>query len=69
LLCLSEITRRIFRSLSGPVQAQRECLALREFGGLSYQEIPEIMDTSIDQVKVQLFRARQHLRKEVEDLA
>jgi len=68
LLLGNEIQRRILHSLSKLAVSQRECIALREFGGLSYLEIAGILDTSIDQVKVHLFRARQHLKKELEDL-
>ena len=68
LLLGNEILRRILHSLSKLAVSQRECIALREFGGLSYQEIAGILGTSVDQVKVHLFRARQHLKKELEDL-
>jgi RNA polymerase sigma-70 factor (ECF subfamily) len=68
LLYLSEVSQCILQALSRLTESQRDCIALREFGGLSYQEIAGIMSTSIDQVKVQLFRARQHLRKELESL-
>jgi RNA polymerase sigma-70 factor (ECF subfamily) len=64
----SEIMQRILQALSKLAQTQRDCIALREFGGLSYQEIAQITGTSIDQVKVQLFRARQSLKKDLEDL-
>ncbi|PWG74610.1 hypothetical protein DF186_17010, partial [Enterococcus hirae] len=40
-----------------------EVLYLREFAGHSYKEMAEIMETSIDNVKVKLFRVRQKLRK------
>ncbi len=68
LLLGNEILRRILHSLSKPAVSQRECIALREFGGLSYLEIAGILDTNIDQVRVHLFRARQHLKQELEDL-
>ena len=64
----SEILERVMSALAKLSQTQRECIALREFGGLSYREIADVTDTSIDEVKVQLFRARQHLKKDLEDL-
>ena len=67
-LILSEIQQRILSALSKLAQPQRDCIALREFGGLSYHEIAGVMGMSVDSVKVQLFRARHHLRKELEDL-
>jgi RNA polymerase sigma-70 factor (ECF subfamily) len=67
-LWFSEVQQRILCALSRLAESQRDCIALREFGGLSYDEIAVVMGTSVDQVKVQLFRARQHLRRELEDL-
>lgn len=64
----SEVLERVFSALSQLAPMQRESIALREFGGLSYQEIAEITDTTIEQVKVQIFRARQKLRRDLEDL-
>ena len=64
-----EVLQRIMSALSRLAPAQRECIALREFGGLSYQEIAEITVTTVEQVKVQIFRARRHLRHDLEDLA
>ncbi len=39
LLLGNEILQRILHSLSKLAESQRECIILREFGGLSYQEI------------------------------
>lgn len=41
----------------------RSVLTLREIGGLSYLEIAGVMDTSLENVKVLLFRARQKVRE------
>ncbi len=43
-------------------QSQREVLVLRDFEGLSYQEISDTLEIPLNQVKVYLFRARQYLR-------
>jgi len=67
-LFVSEIQQRVLSALSKLADSQRDCIALREYGGLSYEEIAGLMGTSVDQVKVQLFRARRHLKKELEDL-
>ena len=40
-----------------------ELIYLREYAGHSYQEIAQILDISIDNVKVKLFRVREQLRK------
>ena len=63
-----EVLQRIMSALSRLARAQRECIALREFGGLS-RGIAEITVTTVEQVKVQIFRARRHLRHDLEDLA
>jgi RNA polymerase sigma factor (sigma-70 family) len=42
--------------------SQKEVLILRDFEGLSYQEIADTLEIPLNQVKVYLFRARQFLR-------
>ena len=42
---------------------QNELLFLKEYGGYSYNEISEITELSLENVKTILFRARQKLRK------
>jgi len=41
----------------------REAFVLREYNGLSYNEIAEIIGESIDVVKVRIFRAKKKLRE------
>jgi len=48
-------------------QAQRLCMHLRDIEGLSYQEISEQLDLSMAQVKTNLFRARQAMRRQLEN--
>jgi RNA polymerase sigma factor (sigma-70 family) len=67
LFFTNEIQKRVLSAVGMLPEAQRDCLSLREYGGLSYEEIANIMETSIDQVKVQLFRARRNLGKHLED--
>ncbi len=43
-------------------EKQRIAMQLRDFEGRSYKEIAEVMEISEDQVKVNIFRARQALR-------
>ena len=43
-------------------QEESEIVYLREFAGHSYKEMAEILETSIDNVKVKLFRVRKKLR-------
>ena len=44
-------------------EKQRSVMQLRDFEGKSYKEIAQIMDISEEQVKVNIFRARQTIRQ------
>ena len=44
---------------------QRQILELRDVEGYSYQEISKVLEIDLNQVKVNLFRARQTLRKQL----
>ena len=50
-------------------EKQRSCMQLRDFEGKTYKEIANIMDISEDQVKINLFRARQTVKQRYQDLA
>ena len=43
-------------------EKQRMVMELRDIEGLNYKEIAELLDISLNQVKVNLFRARQTMR-------
>lgn len=43
-------------------EKQRVAMQLRDFEGYSYKEIAEVMEITEDQVKVNIFRARQSIR-------
>lgn len=58
-----QAVRELFRSL--PVQ-QRMAMQLRDIEGHSYKEIADITGQSEAQVKVNIFRARQYIRKQIE---
>jgi RNA polymerase sigma-70 factor (ECF subfamily) len=47
---------------------QRQVLQLRDVEGYSYEEISEMLDVTLGQVKVNLFRARQHLKKNLQSI-
>lgn len=44
-------------------KAEYELIYLREYAGYSYQEISEILEISLDNVKIKLFRVRQRLKE------
>lgn len=54
----SEIRQELRRLLDLLEPEQRGILILREVDGLSYKELSETLDTSVDAVKTRLFRAR-----------
>ncbi len=44
----------------------REVFILREYQGLSYEEIADIVETSLPNVKIRIFRAKQRIRQILE---
>ena len=49
-------------------EKQRSCIQLRDFEGKAYKEIAAVLDITEEQVKVTLFRARQHIRQTFEKI-
>lgn len=58
-----ELAELVKRSLELLPQHHREVFVLREYNGLSYQEISEITGQTLASVKVHIFRAKERLRK------
>jgi RNA polymerase sigma-70 factor (ECF subfamily) len=52
----------VFKFLESLPEKQREIFQLREVEGLTYEEIGEYLEISLDQVKVNLHRARKTLK-------
>ena len=44
-------------------EKQRSCMQLRDFEGKSYKEIAQVLDISEEQVKINIFRARQTIKQ------
>src|SRR5690606_8762595 len=61
----AESHQLIFRLVGKLPEKQRETFHLREVEEMSYEEIAQHMDISIDQVKVNLHRARKTLREKL----
>lgn len=57
-----QLVKRLFDQLP---ERQRSIMHLREIEGKSYKEIARIMEISEDQVKINLFRSRQIIRKQL----
>ncbi|MFA5060144.1 MAG: RNA polymerase sigma factor [Candidatus Omnitrophota bacterium] len=45
--------------------AQKEAIILREYHSLSYDEISQVMNITLEKVKILIFRAREQLKKEL----
>ena len=58
-----QLVRRLINDLP---EKQRSVMQLRDFEGKSYKEIAQIMGISEEQVKINIFRARQTIRKKFE---
>ncbi len=58
-----ERMKLVFRFLDKLPEKQKEVFQLREVEGLTYEEIAEYLEVSLDQVKVNLHRARKNLRE------
>lgn len=58
-----ELQNLITTSLELLPEDYREALVLHEYNGCSYEEIAEILNISLDLVKVRIFRAKKKLRE------
>lgn len=64
----SQLGARILRELDRLAPAARGVVILREVQGFSYVEIAEIMNMSLDTVRVTLHRARRRLRESLKEV-
>jgi RNA polymerase sigma-70 factor (family 1) len=60
-----EMISRIRRCMAALPENQQLVIHLREVEGFSYNEIAEVLQISLDQVKVNLFRGRHAIRKTI----
>jgi RNA polymerase sigma-70 factor (ECF subfamily) len=58
-----ELSDLIAKALDHIPTNYREVLVLREYDGMSYQEIAEVTEQTVQSVKIQIFRAKVKLRK------
>jgi len=54
-----EIQATVRRALDALPEEMRQAISLREFDGLSYEEIAEVMDCPVGTVRSRIFRARE----------
>ncbi len=62
---ISESMKRIGEMMAGLPEKQRQVMHLRDIEGYSYNEIGEILELDLSQVKVYLFRARNSVREKL----
>ncbi len=60
-----DLVRRMVNSLP---EKQKSCMQLRDFEGKSYKEIAYILNISEDQVKVNIYRARQAIKQKYQQI-
>jgi RNA polymerase sigma factor (sigma-70 family) len=60
-----EMVSRIRQSMTALPENQQLVIQLREIEGFSYNEIAEVLDMSLDQVKINLFRGRNAIKKSI----
>ena len=64
-LIKKEAASEVKNALAKLPNNQKEALVLREYQQLSYEEISQVLDCSLENVKVLIYRAREQLRVEL----
>jgi RNA polymerase sigma-70 factor (ECF subfamily) len=57
-----ELSIALREALDALQEIDREAFLLREVGGLTYQEIANVTDSTVDSVRSRIYRARVQLR-------
>ena len=65
---IGESMKRIGELMATLPEKQRQVMHLRDIEGYSYQEICEILEIDMSQVKVSLFRARNAVREQLQKI-
>jgi RNA polymerase sigma-70 factor (ECF subfamily) len=60
-----EMIQRIRQCMDALPRQQQWVIRLREMEGFSYNEIAEVLDMTLDQVKINLFRGRHSIRQTI----
>lgn len=63
-----EIRQELKSAIKSLPEKERTAIVLREYHGLEYKEIAEVLGCPIGSVKVLIFRARQRLRERLKDM-
>ena len=62
----SDIARRVARAVEGLPEDQREVIVLKEYQGLMFAEIADVLDVPLSTVKTRLYRGLVQLRARLE---
>lgn len=65
---MSDMIRQVREIMRTLPENQRIVLQLRDIEGMSYQEVADAADLTLNQVKVNLFRARQQIRTQLANM-
>ena len=65
---ISESMKRVGELMAGLPEKQRQVMHLRDIEGYTYNEISEILEIDMSQVKVNLFRARNSVREQLQKM-
>ncbi|REG82853.1 RNA polymerase sigma factor RpoE [Marinomonas pollencensis] len=65
ILNRNRLEKAIHEAIKGLPEELRGALSLREFDGLSYEEIAQIMDCPVGTVRSRIFRAREAVEKHI----
>jgi RNA polymerase sigma-70 factor (ECF subfamily) len=68
VLARDELSRAIDEAISELPDDLRSAVTLREFDGLSYEQIAEIMDCPVGTVRSRIFRARESIDRHIAPL-
>ena len=68
ILGANNLREVIFESLSNLPEDIRTAISLREFEGLSYEEISEVLDCPIGTVRSRIFRGREIIQEKISPL-
>ncbi|MCW3465612.1 RNA polymerase sigma factor [Chitinophaga nivalis] len=64
----NDVMQQVHRAIRDLPEKYRTIMQLRDMDGFSYQEIAEILDIDLNEVKVNLHRARKSVREKLQNL-
>lgn len=64
----SDLMRRVHGIIHALPEKYKTILQLRDMDGLSYQEIADVLDIEMSEVKVNLHRARKQVREQLQNI-